>query len=57
MRSGGIEAIYDDVAVPIGFMSFAPVVPARGAMFGAAHRAGAPAATEPVLSEQDLYGS
>ena len=57
MRRGGVEAIYDDVAVPIGFMSFAPVVPARGAMFGAAHRAGASAGADPVLTEQDLYES
>lgn len=56
MRRGDIEAIYDDVAAPIGMMSFAPVVPARGAMFGAAHRAGAPAGGEPVMTEQDLYG-
>lgn len=57
MRRGGMEAIYDDVSAPIGFMTFAPVVPARGAMFGAAHRAQGAAAPEPVLSEQDLYGS
>jgi hypothetical protein len=54
-RRGGMEAIYDDVAVPIGMMAFAPVVPARGAMFGATHRAGAPAVADPVLTEQDLY--
>lgn len=58
---GGMEAIYDDVADPIGFMRFAPVVDARGAMFGAARRTrpatpsdGAPA--DAVLSEKDLYG-
>src|SRR6478672_5003139 len=38
LMRGGMEAIYDDVTQPIGFMRFAPVVPARGAMFGAAHR-------------------
>jgi hypothetical protein len=27
---------YDDVMQPIGFMGFAPVLPARGLMFGAA---------------------
>jgi len=37
-RRGGMEAIYDDVPKPIGFMTFAPVVPARGPMFGAAAR-------------------
>ena len=52
---GGMEAIYDDVAKPIGFMKFAPLVPARGAMFGAAHRAAREVKGEPVVSEQDLY--
>jgi hypothetical protein len=55
-RQGGMEAIYDDVPEAIGFMAFAPVVPARGAMFGAARRAQREGAGEPVLSEQDLYG-
>ncbi len=36
---GGIEAIYDDVPKPIGFMTFAPVEPARGPMFSARQRA------------------
>ncbi len=54
-RRGGMEAIYDDVAQPIGFMSFAPVVPARGPMFGAASRSGKDSASDPVLSEQELY--
>jgi hypothetical protein len=61
LLKGGMEAIYDDVADPIGFMRFAPVVDARGTMFGAAHRTRPkPAAdgttAEPVLSEKDLYG-
>src|SRR5713226_8907179 len=34
-RRGGIEAVYIDMAKPIGLMRFAPVVPARGTMFGA----------------------
>jgi len=34
-RRGGMEAIYDDVLKPIGFMKFAPAVPALP------HRAGA----------------
>ena len=55
-RRGGMEAIYDDVAQPIGFMSFASVVSARGPMFGAAARGGKDFAVEPVLSEEDLYG-
>jgi hypothetical protein len=55
-RRGGIEAIYDDVPHPIGLMRFAPLIPARGPMFGAAARGGKTFAAEPVLSEQELYG-
>ena len=55
-RQGGIEAIYDDVPQPIGMMGFAPVVAARGPMFGAAARAHQDFAGKPVLSEADLYG-
>jgi hypothetical protein len=55
-RNGGMEAVYDDIPQPVGFMRFAPVVPARGAMFGASSRAGQKPAAAPVLSEQDLYG-
>jgi hypothetical protein len=53
---GGMEAIYDDVAVPLGFSGFAPVIPARGAMFGAAHRAARSDEGEGVVSEKELYG-
>ncbi|HEY1272702.1 MAG TPA: DUF4188 domain-containing protein [Terriglobales bacterium] len=52
---GGIEAIYDDVFSAVGFLKFAPVVPARGAMFGAAGRGGKAPAGAPVVSETDLY--
>ncbi|HEX3661249.1 MAG TPA: DUF4188 domain-containing protein [Acidobacteriaceae bacterium] len=52
---GGMEAIYDDIAVPVGFSSFAPVIPARGSMFTAAHRAGQGGDREAVVKEQDLY--
>src|SRR5215470_16237490 len=55
MRRGGMEAIYDDIPKPLGFMKFAPVVPARGAMFGAASRGGIHGETTPVLSEGELY--
>jgi len=55
LRRGGMEAIYDDIVPKIGLMGFAPVVPARGPMFGAAARAGAHFAEAPVLSENDLY--
>ncbi|HEX4020834.1 MAG TPA: DUF4188 domain-containing protein [Acidobacteriaceae bacterium] len=57
LMQGGMEAIYDDIPKPIGFMGFAPVKPARGAMFGAAHRATRPYSGEPVVSEKDLYES
>lgn len=56
LRRGGMEAIYDDVPQPIGFMGFTPVLPARGAMFGAAARGGRQFGGQPVLSEEDLYG-
>jgi Domain of unknown function (DUF4188) len=54
---GGMEAIYDDVAVPLGFSAFAPAMPARGAMFGATHRAARGGGGEAVVSETELYGS
>lgn len=53
-RRGGMEAIYDDVPVPLGFSAFAPSGPARGAMFSARARSGVkgePAATSPVKEE------
>jgi hypothetical protein len=55
LMQGGMEAIYDDVPKPVGFMRFAPVTPARGAMFGAAHRAGKSFQGEAVVSEEELY--
>ena len=52
---GGMEAIYDDIAVPFGFSAFAPVVAARGSMFTAAHRARRGGEMQAVVSEEDLY--
>ena len=52
---GGMEAIYDDVRQPTGFLRFAPAVPARGSMFGAAARGGKQHDAPPVVSERDLY--
>jgi hypothetical protein len=52
---GGMEAIYDDVPEKLGFMAFAPVVPARGPMFGSAARSKSKFAGEPVVSEKELY--
>ena len=55
-RRGAMEAIYDDIPQPIGFAAFAPLVPARGPMFGAASRSGAASPSHrPVLSEDELY--
>lgn len=56
LMRGGMEAIYDDVAEPIGFMRFAPVKSARGAMFGAAERVARPHDAEGVVSGEELYG-
>lgn len=55
LRRGGMEAVYDDIPKPLGFMKFAPVVPARGPMFGAAGRGGIQHQAAPVLSERELY--
>lgn len=55
-RRGGMEAIYDAIPAPLGFLQFAPSQPARGAMFSARNRArveGESHAAAPV-SEQDL---
>ena len=35
---GGIEAIYDDLAKPVGMMKFAPLTAARGGIFSARQR-------------------
>lgn len=56
LMQGGMEAIYDDIRKPVGFMHFAPVVQARGPMFGAAGRAARGHGGEPVVSERELYG-
>ena len=37
---GGMESIFDDMRVPVGFTKFAPSVAARGAMFSARKRLG-----------------
>jgi hypothetical protein len=37
-----MEAVYDDIPSPIGFLRFAPEVVAKGSMFGARKRAGRP---------------
>lgn len=53
---GGMEAIYDELAVQIGLMSFAPSLAAHGGMFSArdrSHQAGASSIAAPV-TESDL---
>jgi hypothetical protein len=53
---GGMEAIYDDMSKPTGLATFAPGLPARGAMFSARRRAGREEEVpEPVLAEAELY--
>jgi hypothetical protein len=54
---GGMEAVYDDVPVCLGFGQFAPLQPARGPMFSArstAKLAGEPRAA--VIRETEFYG-
>lgn len=54
---GGMEAVFVDMKVPLGFTKFAPVQPARGPMFSArtrAHLAGEPGMAAP-LSEAEYY--
>ena len=57
LKTGGMEAIYDDLVQPIGFLRFAPIVEARGPMFSAAHRASAGDGGAPVVAESDLYAA
>jgi hypothetical protein len=54
---GGVEAVYDDMVEATGFLTFAPVKPARGGMFTARDRARRPgaAATPPALSADEVY--
>jgi hypothetical protein len=54
---GGMEAIYDDVRVDLGFLKFAPAKPARGAMFSARRRLGVEGepVSEAVVPEEKLY--
>jgi hypothetical protein len=55
-RRGGMEAVYDDIPEPLGLAAFAPAIPARGPMFGAAARAGKGHSGPPVVEEKELYG-
>jgi Monooxygenase af470-like len=52
---GGFEAIYDNLSDPLGLTSFAPVLPARRAMFSARRRAGFPGEpAPPVIPETEF---
>lgn len=54
---GGMEAIYDDVRAPLGFLNFAPTQLARGPMFSSRQRLGVSGAapTAAPLPENTLY--
>lgn len=56
---GGMEAVYIDMNVPVGFARFSPTRPARGAMFSARSRVGRPGAavSEPPITEGRYYGT
>lgn len=53
-RSGGFEAIYDNLTQPVGMMAFAPVGHAKGPMFSARARLapGETAPPAPVLEDE-----
>ena len=55
-KRGGMEAIYDDIFVPLGLSAFASVTPAKGAMFSARMRAGVQGepAVQPAVSESEI---
>jgi hypothetical protein len=55
LMRGGMEAVYDDLAQPVGMMRFAPLHPARGSMFGANQRASRGPTSNPVVTEAELY--
>lgn len=55
---GGMEAVYDDMVADTGFLRFAPVKEARGAMFSARGRAGRQgAATHQAPIDEDAFYS
>lgn len=55
---GGMEAVYIDTLGHTGFRAFAPVIPARGAMFSSRRRAGVSgvATCAAPLTEDEVYG-
>jgi hypothetical protein len=55
---GGVEAIYDDIKIPLGLSAFAPTGIARGPMFSARTRLGVKGSetVSAPVSEASLYG-
>jgi hypothetical protein len=57
LARGGMEAVFDDVAKPLGMARFAPMRPAAGPMFSARERARLPEGAgvpEPAVREEEL---
>ena len=57
LARGGMEAVFDDVAKPVGMARFAELRPARGGLFSARGRAeqpAAPDALQPAVPEEEL---
>ena len=54
---GGVEAIYDGMRSPVGLLTFAPAVEARGPMFSARQRLGGGGrdGDAPVVEEVEFY--
>jgi hypothetical protein len=59
LMRGGMEAVYDDVPVRLGFGNFAPMQPARGPMFSGRRRlsVAGEAAAPSVVTEEEAYGA
>ena len=58
LMRGGMEAVYDDMSVRLGFGQFAPLQPARGPMFSARNRAKLGGESPPtVVKEIDFYSA
>jgi hypothetical protein len=54
---GGMEGVYADLKLPVGFQGFAPPLPAHGGMFSARQRlrlAGETPAQPSGVAESDL---
>jgi hypothetical protein len=57
-KRGGMEAIYDDTKRTLGFLAFAPAIPAKGPMFAARKRLGLfgePLSQPDGVTEADFY--